>query len=855
MKRIAYAVCELLSACSMLAVSCGASFAQESRAVVPSDLATKSTQDDRQIIVIGNRTIIASLKDVKVEQTYDADRVESYNASTINELLNTVAAENGDTKPSVLVNGQPVSDIGDISDFPVEAISRIEALPRGAASRIGGSAGQRAYNVVLKSAVRSVTATASGQFATEGDWRNYKGEALGTLIKGPDRINLMLRTADSNFLFNSDRNIIQLPEFIPYAAAGNIIPQFGTEIDPMYSILAGQTVSSIALQSGNLRPTMADLLAGANRINPSNTGDFRTLRGATTPYEISLAGNKTLAPWLTFSFNGRLNWSQTTSQSGLPAARFLIPTNSQFTPFSRPVLLALNDPNRPLRNVSDSTNSSLSTTFNANFGAWRVTLMGRHDERERTYSNERTGSISGGVITVDPAVNFFNGSLATLIPIGIRTTQSKTKVSQITEDAEGPLFNLPAGSVLLRAGIGIVWSSLDASDSSGTSDRSFRRREVTTKAGVTIPITGRNEDSQFLPAIGETEISLEVARVDLGRFGKIDRHSAAINWQPLEWLSISASEAKDGFAIAPELLSAPTIVTDNVSFFDPLTGDTADVTTINGGAANLRNETQRIKTLSLTANPLRKYNLQLNASYFVTDITNQIGALPPPSTAVVAAFPDRFQRDSSGRLVLVDNRTVNFARQHSRELRTGIGFNIPLSQSVQPTGVVPKAATRRARRTTLQVNASHTFLLESTSVIRDGLGTINLLDGGAIGIGGGRQRNVSDASLALTQGGTGVRFNASRRGISYLRTGTVAAPDLLTFAPLTKFDLRAFADLGSFLPKLKAAKGAKLTLSLENLTNSRQRVTDSAGKVPIGFQPDYLDPVGQTVTIEFRKVF
>jgi hypothetical protein len=85
----------------------------------------------------------------------------------------------------------------------------------------------------------------------------------------------------------------------------------------------------------------------------------------------------------------------------------------------------------------------------------------------------------------------------------------------------------------------------------------------------------------------------------------------------------------------------------------------------------------------------------------------------------------------------------------------------------------------------LQVNASHTFLLASRSVIRDGLGVIDLLDGGAIGIGGGRQRNVTDASFALTQGGTGVRINAIRRGISYLRTGSLAAPDLLTFQPAT----------------------------------------------------------------------
>jgi iron complex outermembrane recepter protein len=862
MPRIVPTKIALVSACSMLALFSArveAAQAQETANLEKpnSEPANpeQTSADDRQIVVIGNRTIIASIKDVQVEQTYDADRIGSYGASTIGELLDNLTTENGDTAPSVLVNGQPVSDIGDLSDFPIEAISRIEALPRGAASRIGGPAGQRAYNVVLKSSVKSVTLTASGQFATEGDWHNYKGEALFTYIKGQDRVNLTLRAADSDFLFNADRNIIPLPEFIPFAATGNIVPQSGSEIDPVFSAFAGQSVRSVALPSGNTRPTASDLLNGINQINPSNLGNFRTLRGANQPYEVSIAGNKKLATWLTLSFNGRLNWSQTTGQSGLPAARFLIPATNVFTPFSRPVLLALNDPARPLQNISDSTNGSISATFNANFGPWRVTVAGRHDVRDRKYSNERVGTISGGFIAVDMATNPFDGTLAGLIPVTMRTTRSKTVTSQISEDAEGPLFNVPAGSVRLRAGMGLIKTRLDASDSTGANDRSFRRRELSTKAGITIPLTTANAQSPFLSFIGETELSMDVARLNLGRFGKLDRHSIALNWRPIEWLSFTATQARDGSAISPELLSSPTIVSDNVSFFDPLTGDTVDVTTISGGAANLRNQSQRTKTFSMTANPLRTYNVQLNATYLETDLIDQLGALPPPSTAVVAAFPDRFQRDGSGRLVLVDNRTVNFARQSSRELRTSIGFTIPFADSPLPSGSPSKRPKGRNSRTTLQINASHTFLLESTSIIRDGLDVINLLDGGAIGIGGGRQRNVSDASVALMRGATGVRLNAARRGVSFLRTGSVTAPDLLTYAPITKIDLRAFADLGTLFPKIKMAKGFKLTLTMENLAGNRQRITNAANVVPASFQPAYLDPIGRTVMVELRKVF
>ena len=89
-------------------------------------------------------------------------------------------------------------------------------------------------------------------------------------------------------------------------------------------------------------------------------------------------------------------------------------------------------------------------------------------------------------------------------------------------------------------------------------------------------------------------------------------------------------------------------------YFDPLTGETVDVTAIYGGAGNLQSEDLRTRTLSLTANPLPKYRLQLNLDYLENDLRNQIGALPPPSSAVVAAFPDRFQPTSVLQKLLAD---------------------------------------------------------------------------------------------------------------------------------------------------------------------------------------------------------
>ncbi|MGH6786861.1 MAG: hypothetical protein ACREBO_08520 [Novosphingobium sp.] len=845
----------ILSAWTVLVLTCGAANpagAQDAPVKAQDAPAKPAPDEQRQIIVIGDRAIIASLKDAPVEQVYDEDRAASYGASTVGELLGQIKAENGDTEPVILINGQPAPDAGDIADFPVEAVSKIETLPRGTAAVVGGGAGQRAYNIVLKSQVRSLTFTAARQIATEGDWGTTRGEAIATWIKGQDRVNLTLRASESDPLFEADRGVIAAPQSIAFAPLGNVLPASGTQVDPAFSALVGRPVGIIALPAGNTRPTLASLVPFADQTNPNQLSAFRTLRGASRPIDLSLSANKELTPWLALAVNGRIGWIRSQSQSGLPSARFLVGSTNAFTPFSTPVVLALSDPARPLHSLTEATNGSFSATFNANWGDWHAALFGRYESRERTSDSDRLGTIAGGSIAVQPAVNPFDGTLAGQIPVVVRSTYSRTINRHVGADIDGPLFELPAGKVRIRAGAAAARTAFESSDSTGAA-QSVDRNETTLKAGISIPLTDR---VKFLPWLGDSELSFDVGRLDLGRFGRIDRHSIALNWSPLEWLRLNANEAKDGVALPPELAGAPVIVTENVPYFDPISGETVNVTTISGGAANLDNQEQRTRTLSLTASPYKPYNLQLNADYVVTDLTNLTGALPPPSSAVVAAFPDRFQRDVNGRLVLVDNRTVNFARQHSRSLRLGGSFSLPLSQVVAPSVAIAGQPRRRPLpRTTLQVNAAHTILLENTTTIRAGLPEVDLLQGGAIGIGGGQQRHSTDLGLALTRGGTGVRAQATWRGESFLQIGTLAAPDLLAFEPVFKLDLRVFADLGQLLPGTSLAKGTRVQISFENLTNNRQLVRNLAGITPLGYQPAYRDPIGRTVSFELRKVF
>ena len=843
---------KLTTACSSMVVALGSqtvAFAQNAEVARPA-APNQEAAEQNVIIVIGVRSIVSSLKNVPVEQVYDKQSIDSYGASTVGELLDQIRKEKGDANPALLINGQPVPDAGNISDIPVEAIARVETLPRGSAQRVNGAAGQRAYNIVLRNSVKSVTLTVSHESATEGGWSNNRGEALATYIKGQDRIGLTLRGSRSDTLFENERDFIPQIEMTPYSLTGNIIPAFGAEVDPVLTALVGQPVTAVGLFAGDSHPTLVGLVSGANRINPSSTSAFRSLRGSSRPYEAALAGNKVLASWLSIQFNGRLAWSDNESFSGLPSARFLIPSTSPFTPFSDTVFIALNDPTRPLRSRIGSQAQSVSSALNATFGEWRATQVARWGSRQQSYRSDLIGSLAGGPGTVDPATNPFGGSLAGLIPVTVRESRSENRVVELSADAEGPLFRAWAGAIRARFGVGASWLDYKAADFSGS--RSFDRHEYIAKAGITIPLTDRA--AGFLPMLGDSQLSFDFAKVGLGRFGTLTKYSAALEWQIAEWLRFAGSRERDELATAPEFLAAPQVINVNVPYFDPETSQTVSVTTIYGGAAGLRNEDLRTRRLAVTANPWRKYNLQLDAEFVADDLRNQIGALPLPSPAVVAAFPGRFQRDSSGTLILVDNRSVNFARQKNERLRLAVRFAVPLTHSVVEKGARGPGY-RRGPGTRLEVSGSHTILLKSVTVIRKGLGEIDLLAGGTIGIGGGLQRHSTNASIALTRGATGLRLEASRRGGSILAAGTPTAPNLLTFRALTTVNLKAIADLGQLLPKVPFAKDARLTLSFNNLFNQRQRVTNGAGEIPQAYQPILRDPIGRTFKVEFRKVF
>jgi hypothetical protein len=158
-----------------------------------------------------------------------------------------------------------------------------------------------------------------------------------------------------------------------------------------------------------------------------------------------------------------------------------------------------------------------------------------------------------------------------------------------------------------------------------------------------------------------------------------------------------ASFTDEGGAPSAQQLGDPTIATPNVPVFDYVRGETAIVTSITGGNPALTADSRHVMKLGLNIRPLAETDLSLQADYTSSTARNQISAFPAASAAVEAAFPGRFVRDGSGRLISIDNRAVNFARAERSQLRWGLNFSTPLSSSLEKRIEERRAEFEKAR--------------------------------------------------------------------------------------------------------------------------------------------------------------
>ncbi|WP_448659030.1 TonB-dependent receptor [Sphingomonas sp. CJ99] len=866
---------------------------------------------DDAIVVTGQRPPGQVASDVAPELRLSPADIRAYGVSSITELLEELTPQTrsgrgrGGGGPVVLLNGRRIGGFGEIRDIPTEAILRVDVLPEEAALAYGYRADQRVVNFVLRPRFRSWTGELEGRVPTESGTSNLEAE-LGTLrLNDRGRVNVEFEIERDSRLTEAERGIVLADGDVPFDRIGNVGPGAGlTEVDPALSGLAGTPVAVAAIPTGlGGIPSLEAFLPGANAPNRTDQTPFRTLRPETTRYSGNAVLNRTLFGDVSTTASLRVEASDSLSLLGLPTATLTLPAANRYSPFADEVRLYRILPGDPLMRQANSLTTSATISMNGDIpGGWRWSANLNADRtltRTMTDRSADAEALQAQILADDGSFSPF-GPLDALGPFGRSTEQARSESRSASVDGlvAGSPFTLPAGrsnlSVRVRAAAN---GFAGRSERDGVVRLTERGRDIANiRTSLSLPIA--DQSNGVLPFLGDLSVNGDVEVERLSDAGTLTTLGYGLNWTPVRPVRLLLSATHEEGAPSQAQFGDPVITTPNVTVFDFIRGETALVTRIDGGNAALVRDNRDVVKAGLTLKPWSDEDLTISADYVSSVTRNPIAGFPAATAAIQAAFPDRFVRDDEGRLISIDNRPINFEREERAELRWGVNFSKRITSDAQRRIEAARAARQAEREAAeasgqplperprgpgagrpgggpgggfgrfgggggrpdfsgrFQFSAYHTLYLEQSILIRDGLAPIDLLNGGATGNNGGQPRHVVEVRTGYSRDGIGVRLNADYRSGTSVDGGPTGG-NQLDFSELATVDLRFFADLGAQRSWVRAnpwLRGSRVTLGINNLFNTRQQVTDANGIVPLNYQPGYVDALGRSVRVSFRKL-
>ena len=133
---------------------------------------------------------------------------------------------------------------------------------------------------------------------------------------------------------------------------------------------------------------------------------------------------------------------------------------------------------------------------------------------------------------------------------------------------------------------------------------------------------------------------------------------------------------------------------------------------------------------------------------------------------------------------------------------------------------------------------------------------LDLLNGSAADSSGGQPRHEIEARAAFTKNGYGAMVSGHWQ--SATRVAGLGNGGDLHFSQVATIDMKMFVQLGAQRDLVKRypwLRGVRINLAIDNLFDTRQRVRDAVGLVPLRYQGDFLDALGRTIRIGIKKIF
>ncbi|TCM21825.1 outer membrane receptor protein involved in Fe transport [Novosphingobium sp. PhB165] len=780
-------------------------------------------------------------------QTYDEDDIAAYGVNSIADLIDAISPQTGsgrgrgDGRPVILVNGQRITSFREMRDIPPEAIRRMEVLPEEVALRFGYPANQRVVNIILKKKFSATTVSGEYNLPTRGGYDNYELESGFFKTVGPRRFNVAAKYTDTSMLTENERDVRQDPDSLPTVA-------------------------------GDPDPARYRSLAAAD-------SEF-TLNGTMTQ-GIGKDGFDG-----SFTTNGTFTHSVTNAWSGLDTVKLVHDGDS--------AVRTLPD---PLATRVETNEFQAGLGYSRMLGGWNFNVTNDAGYTITETDTDRPRDTSGLVDAAKSGALAIDGALPVVPGAGVDEARNRTTTLSSLATLSGRPFTMPAGDANLTFKGGYDYThSASENSASKMGMVGLTRGDVSGGLNLAVPLTSRNND--VLGAIGDITLNLSGGLDHLSDFGTLTDWSAGLTWSPTGKLTFQASYLVNEAAPTLVQLGAPVVQTYNVSVYDFTTNQTALVTVTSGGNPDLVKEMQRDIKLSATWQLPFMQRSNMVVEYFHNHSSNVSEAFPMLTPAVEAAFPDRVTRDDEGNLTAVDRRAVTFAEETSSRIRWG--FNLSGNIGAQPQGgpggfggPPPGGAGggsggggaghsggggsggsggggggfggpppmmgggRGPQGARWNFSIYHTWRFTDDVKIADGVPVLDQLNGGAL-TAGGVPRHVIEAEGGMFVNGYGLRLKAEWDAPSTVDgTGAPTSSDL-HFGSTVVANLRIFADLSrntELVKKMPILKGMRVSFVANNLFDTRQKVTDDNGEVPIAYQPAYRNPQGRVIGIDLRKMF
>ncbi|MBT2245802.1 hypothetical protein JQK15_20010 [Sphingobium sp. BHU LFT2] len=802
----------------------------------------------QDIVVTGQKGRL----DTQPLRHFDAQDLRALGITSIQDLMQRLGAEAkgpDGSNPVFAINGRRPLDDDEVETLPFDALLSFDVLPQVAAARLGYSPNQPVMNLVTKPKFQGFEAMVNGQASTDGGGGARDGRLAMTRLRGKSRLTLSATVLDQSELRQSRRSIRPDPDQI-FDSTGNITGLDGGEIDPRFSMLAGETVTiaAVPLDPGE-RNILNAYLSGANRPNVSDLGAYRSLQPVKRSMKISGFLSQPISDDITGALSLSVEQERSRSLQGLAAASILVPADNSYAPFATDILL-----NRylvevgPLEQRGNMLSLHAAAGLTGTLSGWNWSLRLNHDRKRSRIASELGFDLS----EVQAAV--LSGS----DPFSIISAQGpdpsvtdRSRSVQNTTDAQlilnGIIGSLPAGPVSLTATLSAQRSSSDsASAMFPDADAHIGRSEGGGAVTAAIPIASAADN--VLPFLGRLSAELSGGLTAISRYAALKNAHASLIWTPAKRVQLLATLRHAQTAPKLDLLGAPRTATPNTPFVDLVSGESLLVTSIAGGNSDLLAERRRTLTFTANFRPLPTEALRTSIIYEEAAIRDQSASLSILTPAIAAAYQDRFVRDETGQLTTVDLRPVNLHREKHRTVKATVTYSgqIGAKPEKPPEGELQKM-------TYLHASVTPAWKLEDRLVLAPGAPPLDLLGGDSISASGGRPRWDVQADLGLSRNGLGMYLQSVWHSGSRVRS-PIAEADL-RFASLGTTGLIIYADMEQLYPKAGWAKKLMIDLNVKNITNARPQVRDRSGETPISQQAAYLDPLGRAISLRLFKRF